>query len=489
VAFLVRGRSRSGLFAATAAFALAAMATETRPAEVQSQTPSAAASPTSGYRIERVGNGIKLVAQGQESSYAITVLGSNSETAVANLPADEAWQRSLGVRVEGTLGGLLKTDLSTRFTEAGRTFDAGPFGPQTASLIGADRRALEELNFSTKFLGDRVSVGATRRGSSHVSLGRRIQSEAEYAQDRFDVALWKSERSSVSVEGLSTHVDAGFQAPGQAAQSRTEETRQLKTKLGWRRAGVFVNQRDAVALASDRGSVVSHQSDVETGATISLSDLRQSPVLYILPDSVWLTTNRGSIAGSAGPAAAETKAVEKSAVGVARKWSSGSVNLSYWRSSIDETEAASKNAQWRGSGVDAAGTLKSGRVAVSGTVSWFGAESRAAWSKEDSTINGSLQLTWSPSAWPKVSAGVSNYAFQSAFLDRAGFEENRMVRYDLAVDSTPLLSAWSDPAAQLKFIASYQGNSTNTLLPKPGNAAASTQNVFVGVKFKRSLLP
>jgi hypothetical protein len=487
VAFLVRGRSRSGLFAAAAASVLAGIATETRPAEIQRQTSGAATSASSGYHFERVGNqGIKLVAQGQESSYAITVSGSNSATAAPNLPADEVWQRSLAVRMEGTLGGFLKTDLSTRFTEAGRTFDAGPFGPQSVSLLAADRRVLQELNLSTKFLGDRVSVGSTRRGSSHVSLDRSIQSEAEYAQDRFDVSLWKAERSNLSVEGISTEVDAGFQSPGQAAQSRTEETRQLKTKLGWRRASVFVNQRDAIALASDRSSVVSHQSDVETGATISLSDLRQSPVLYILPDSVWLTTNRGSIAGSTGPAAADAKAVEKSAIGVARKWNSGSVNLSYWRSSIDQP--VSKDAQWRGSGVDVAGTLKSGRVAVSGALSWVGAESLAAWNKEDSTLNGSLQLTWSPSAWPKVSAGVSNYAFQSAFLDRAGFEDNRMVRYDLAVDSTPLLSAWSHRAAQLKFVASYQGSSTNTLVPKAGNAADSTQNVFVGVKFKRSLL-
>jgi hypothetical protein len=63
------------------------------------------------------------------------------------------------------------------------------------------------------------------------------------------------------------------------------------------------------------------------------------------------------------------------------------------------------------------------------------------------------------------------------------------MRYELAVDSTPLVSAWVDPQAQLKFIASYQDNSYRSQWAQSGDTSGAAQNMFFGFKFSRSLLP
>jgi hypothetical protein len=62
------------------------------------------------------------------------------------------------------------------------------------------------------------------------------------------------------------------------------------------------------------------------------------------------------------------------------------------------------------------------------------------------------------------------------------------MRYEVGVDTTPLLSAWRDPGAQLKFIASYQDNSSRSQWSQIDTATAA-QNIFFGFKFSRSLLP
>jgi hypothetical protein len=315
--------------------------------------------------------------------------------------------------------------------------------------------------------------------------GRR----GEYEQDRFNAWLWRSSRSSLSIEGTSRRVDSGFQTLAQTTPTKSEESQQLRSKFSFGRAGVFVSQRDALALAPDGGAALSRQSDVETGASLGLSDLRQSgSLLYLLPDSIWVSTSQGSVVQSSAVAFA-ARPMEKSAIGMTQSWDQGSVNVSYWRSAVEAPAAIPDEALWRGRGMDVAGTLSSGRLSVSGNLTWYTTDNLAAWNNTaESNVNGSLFLTWSRAAWPKLSAGVTNYGYQAAFFDYGGLETSGLMRYELGVDSTSLLSAWADPEARLKFIASYQGNTIRSQWTQT-YADASTGDVFLGMKFTRSLLP
>jgi hypothetical protein len=172
-----------------------------------------------------------------------------------------------------------------------------------------------------------------------------------------------------------------------------------------------------------------------------------------------------------------------------RSWDSGSVNLSYWRSAVEGPASVPQEVQWRGRGMDVGGTLNSGRLSASGNLSFYTADNLAASNNTaESNVNGSLFLTYSRAAWPKLSAGVTNYAYHAAFFDYGGLEQSSLMRYEFGIDSTPLLSAWADPKAQLKFIASYQDSTTRSQWSQT-DTAASTGNVFLGLKFTRSLLP
>ena len=353
-----------------------------------------------------------------------------------------------------------------------------------------DRRGLEEYSLTTQFLGDRVAVTSSRRASEYGGLDPALSGRTgAYEQEKFNAWVWRSDKSSLSIEGTSSRVELGFQNLTQAMQTRNEESQQLRSKLSVGRAGVFVSHRDALAFSPDHGTALSRQSDVETGASLGLSDLRKGPLLYLLPDSVWVSTNRGSV-GQGDTLVYEIRPMEKSAVGMTRAWGYGSVNLSYWRSSVEAPAAVPEETQWRGRGMDVGGTLRSGRVAMSGNLSVYTADNIAALNNSaESNVNGSLFLTYSHAAWPKLSAGVTNYAYQAAFFDYSGLEQSNLMRYEVGVDSTPLLSAWADPAAQLKFIASYQDNSSRSQWSQAAAAATGAQNVFLGFKFTRSLLP
>ena len=446
--------------------------------------------PPASYHIEKLGNqGVKLISKNPDNSYAITVLGSNVETGgFQTLRSGEAWQRSLGVELAGKLGGFLTTDLTTHFTELQSAVIGQPFGAQTPQSL-ANRRALEEFSFSTQFLGDRVAVTSSRRASNRSGFEAAMaRAKGEYEQDKFNAWVWRSGKSSLSIEGVSSRVDSGFQNLAQATPTKSEENQQLRSKLSFGRAGVFVAQHQSAASAPDRSTALSRQSDIETGASLGLSDLRQNgPLLYLLPDSVWVSTNRGSVE-QGDPLAFQTRPLAKSAIGMTRSWNSGSVDLSYWRSTVEGGASMQEESRWHGRGLDIGGNLHSGRVSVSGNLTWYTADTLAAFNNiAESNVNGSLFLTWSRAAWPKLSAGVTNYAYQAAFFDYGGLEASNLTRYEVAVDSSPLLSAWADPEAQLKFIASYQGNSTRSQWAQTADTGAS--DVFLGLKFTRSLLP
>jgi hypothetical protein len=493
---LVCVKSRARLFAA--AFALgttpvllssALAAEKSIPADVPlfvTVTP-----PQTGYSIQRVGNqGVKLTSKNAVNSYAITVLGSNAEAKNAPAGAAEAWQKSVGVEVEGKLGSYVKTDVTTRFTRLESSPDFGPYRSQSAEGPGTDRRALQEYSITTQFLGDRVAVSSSRRASDYAGLDPTLDRKGGTSeQEKFNAWIWRSQNSSLSIEGSSNRVETGFQNLSQAMHTRNEESQQLKSKLSYGRAGVFVAQRDSAALAPDRTTELSRQTGLETGATLGLSDLRQKGTLSsLLPDSVWVSTNHGSI-GQGDTVGYEKRPMEKSAVGMSRTWDAGTLNVSYWRSSVDGPATLAEESLWRGQGMDVGGTLKSGRLSMSGNLSFYTSDNIVALNNSaESNLNGSLFLTYSRAAWPKVSAGVTNYAYQAVYFDYSGLNQNSMMRYEVGVDSTPLLSAWRDPGAQLKFIASYQDTSSLSQWAQAPDTATAAQNVFFGFKFTRSLL-
>src|SRR5262249_30001937 len=160
--------------------------------------------------------------------------------------------KSLGMQVEGNLGAYFTTNLTTRFTEMQRTLGSRLLALQSAGAVAVDRGDLEEFSLTTQFLGDRVSLNSSRRASSHIAASPGLDGGGAYQQDKFNAWVWRSARSSLSIEGTSSKIGSGFQAFGQAPQARNEESQQLKSKLSYGRTGVFVTQRDARALAPDR---------------------------------------------------------------------------------------------------------------------------------------------------------------------------------------------------------------------------------------------
>ena len=383
---LVRVKSSARLRAAVLALGTTPLALG--PA-VAAETPSSEIAPTllmgaplaapSPYHIQKVGNqGIKLTSKNAENSYAITVLGSNAEA--ANTPVGDGGVAEIRGRRSAGKARLLREDRlaapASRNFES--SYDFGPYGPQSANALGMDRRALEEFSFTTQFLGDRVSVTSSRRASDYGGLDPALTGRGgEYEQEKFNAWVWRSDRSSLSVEGTSSRVDSGFQNLMQAMQTRAEESQQIKSKFSYGRAGFFVGHRERLRLSPDTGIALSRQSDIETGASLRLVRPEEGgPLLYLLPDSVWVSTNRGSVV-QGDPLAYEARPMEKSSVGMTRAWGYGSVNMSYWQSAVD-APAAIADERWRSHGMDVGGTLNSGRLSMSGNVSFYTADTMAA---------------------------------------------------------------------------------------------------------------
>src|SRR5262249_24704634 len=153
----------------------------------------------------------------------ITVLGSNAEAANAPVGLD-AWQKSVGVQVESKLGSFMKTDFSTRFTELQSSYDFVDYAPRSADALGVDRRGLEEYSLTTQFLGERVSVSSSRRASAYEGFDPTLTGRGGLSeQEKFNAWVWRSKKSSLSVEGTSSRVDSGFQNLTQSMQAKTEE--------------------------------------------------------------------------------------------------------------------------------------------------------------------------------------------------------------------------------------------------------------------------
>jgi len=456
----------------------------------------------SDYRIEHVGKDrIKLVSTGLENSYAVTLLGSNSsaESAEAVLPAGEAWQRSFGVEVEGKLGAIFQTDLQTHFTQAQRTVDQELFGLQPLDTAGNNNRAVGEVSFTTQFLGDRISIGSTRKESSLEPFAELQTSKGISEQDQFSASIWRSAHTGLSVDGSLTRMDADYQDlignPGDILQKRNKETRQVRSKLDVYGVGLFVTQRDTSALSPDLPGAHPAQAEIETGISVGLSDLRDSgsgtlvaPVMAVLPDSIWLSTDHGSVepaTDNSSPAGA----LEKSAFGLTRNWDVAALNLSYWRSTVQTRPSLATDALWRAHGMDVTGNLYSGPWSVSGSLSWYRSDNLAEWNNSaEGSLNGSLFLAWHPQWGPKLSAGLTNYAYQADFFDYHGLEQSSLFRYQVAVDVSPwLASGLRDTQTQLTFLASFQGDATRYQWSQ-ASYNGQEGNIFVGLKFARPFL-
>jgi len=456
----------------------------------------------SAYRIEHVGkDGIKLVSAAHQNSYTVTLLGSdtNAESDHAELPAGEAWQRSFGMDVDGKLGSIFQTNLQTHFTQAQRTLDQELFGLQPLDTAGNNHRALAEVSFTTKFLGDRVSIGSTRKNSSLEPFEDVQTSKGTFEQDQFSASIWRVGHDELSVDGSLTRMDADYQDlvgnPSEILQKRNKETRQLRSKLNVDRVGLFVTQRNTSALAPNLPGARPAQAEIETGISIGLSDLRDSgsetvvaPIVAMLPDSIWLSTDHGSVE-SVVESASPFGALEKSAFGLSRNWDIAALDLSYWRSSVQASPSLASDALWRAHGMDVTGNIYSGPWSVSGSLSWYRADNFAAWNNSaEGSVNGSLFLAWHPQWGPKLSAGLTNYAYQADFFDYHGLEQSSLFRYQVAVDISPwLASSLRDGQTQLTFLASFQGDATRS---QWSQAAYNGQegNVFVGLKFARPFL-
>jgi len=454
------------------------------------------------YRIERLGkDGIKLASTGQLNSYAVTLLGSdsNAESDHTVLPAGEAWQRSLGVEVEGKLGNVLETSLQTHFTQAQRTLSQELFGLQPLDSAGNNQRALGEFSVSTKFLGDRIGISSTRRQSSLSPFAEAETSKGTSEQDQFNASILRWGHDGLSVDGSLSRMDADYQDlvsvnPGDILQKRNKETRQLRSKLNVDRVGLFVTERNISAIVPDRPGASPAQAEIETGINVRLSDLRNAgsesfvaPVLAVLPDTIWISTDHGSIEPASENAS--FSALEKSAFGLTRNWNAAALNLSYWQSTVQTRPGFATDALWRAHGMDVAGNFYSGPWSVSGNLSWYRADNVAEWNNSaEGSINASLFLAWHPRQGPKVSAGLTNYAYQADFFDYNGMEQSSLFRYQVAVDMAPLLATTlRDSATQLTFLASFQGDSTRSQWSQAGYVGQEG-NVFFGLKFAQPFL-
>ena len=267
-----------------------------------------------------------------------------------------------------------------------------------------------------------------------------------------------------------------------------------KLSIGW--AGFFVSHREAVTLILDQHGAQPQQSEIETGISVGLSALRDTAsgeighdLLSVLPDSLWISTDHGSVAyGGFASTAGQT---EKSAIGMTRNWNTPARLISAIGNRLcKRRHKLPDDVQWRGHGMDATGNLYSGRWSLSGNLSWYKANDFAlSNNSNENSVNGSLFVNWQPALGPKLSAGVTNYAYAADFLDYNGVQKNSLMRYQLAVDGSQLLvTALSDRNTHLTFLASYQGNKSRSQWSQ-ADYSNDMGNVFVGFRFTRPLRP
>jgi len=204
-------------------------------------------------------------------------------------------------------------------------------------------------------------------------------------------------------------------------------------------------------------------------------------VLSLAPDTIWVSSNHGSletgIASAALPAG-----TQKFTTGATRGWSTGDAFVSYWQSSVGMNASSIDVGQWSGRGLDAGGNLYFGKWLIYGSVSVYSDDNRGPWSSTaENSVSGSLLLTWNPTGGPSLTAGVMSYRYGYSMLDYGGFYGSDLQRFELAADFSRVASARLDWDIGLKFLASYR---TDVHESQWGNARSGDGlgKVFVGLR-------
>jgi hypothetical protein len=450
-------------------------------------------------RLEKLGDSGVQVTSSAGGNYAVTLSSSDSATdASGHLAAGEAQRKSLDAEFRGHLGYFFNLDLRGDLTNVKRDTDDELFALQPLDSVGDNRRAMENLDLKAVFLGDRLSFSSSRRASTLTPLARNsFETRGLSGQDRLSAWLWHSGKDGLSLEGATSRIDANYEdltklTTADPLQVKNRETRQVRSnlKVGW--AGVFVTARDWAALTPDQKGDRAKSAEIEAGASVALSDLHDDANFHafsgLLPDSIWVSATRGTIEHSL--ASSSPGQTEKSAVGVTRSWDGGSVNLSYWRSTIEPEALLPRDAEWRGHGLDFGGSVTPGHWTLSGNLSWYRAEDLVLLnSSAENSLGGSLFVSWSAPSWPKLSAGVTNYGYEADYLDNHGLERNGSVRYQLMLDCSSLIAGTlADKSAQLSFLASFDASNSRSQWSQAGSSSAAG-NMFFGFRFARPVAP
>lgn len=451
------------------------------------------------YEIERLKNsGFKLVSRASENGYSFRLANSsaNSDQPSQSLADGEVWRNSVDLDVTANFGTYVKTELHTNFTEAWRDPGSSLRNLQVLGEDGNGSRALSDFQFTTKFLDDRVMLSSSRQASTWMpAMNDRSEMRGVAENFRFKVAILDYKSVQLSVDGVSNRIDPDYweltKTPtSDPLQAKNRATRQLRSSLHLGRFGLNVLTRESSVLVTENESDF-HPRQTEMGATASvgLADLRndnrrswEDPLLFWVPDTVWIGRNQGSLQ-SESPHTAAASTVENFSAGATRAWGIGDISFGYWQSAIEASPLASASSSWGGHGFDLGGNLYFSNWLVYGNVSLYSADSMAAWNAmtEDS-ISGSLLVKWNPAYGPALSAGVTYYGYGLNMLDYEGLEGNNLWRYELALDFSRMATASLNRDLQLKLFTSFR---SNALQSQWANAryGDATGSVFMGFRF------
>ena len=449
---------------------------------VQFGTAHAGAAETTAYapyQIETTGDhGVRLSSTNSDVWYALTIGGTNANVSQGgqSLQPGETWRRSLQAEMQGKIGSILTMDLHSRFTEAARDADDSLFALQSVEGKG-QRGALQDYQLSTHFYGGRVTFDSSHRVSTLAELdpgAHGVNGAAE--SENISASLWRNDFVDFSVSGGYDSMDANYaDIDTTSADTSLKDKQRFRygTKLQVGKVGVFANQTSESAVSD---TAAPRQSQLETGVSLKLSDWRNEklaffhPLLAIFPDSVWASISRGE-QHQIENGAPDSGEIEKTSFGADRNWKRGGLNLNLWQMTISTPPAVREGSQWHDEGVSAGGNFRTGPWTLSGNMSWTRDDNIALLNNTaESTLNGSVFVTWQGPDLPKLSAGVMNYGYEQQFFDLGGLNRNGSMRYQVALDLSPwLASAHNDTNTQLSLLASVQDNSNASLWGETGH--------------------
>lgn len=442
--------------------------------------------------------GTELVSNFPGKSYRFSVdglyKGSGPEFGI--LDPGLLGQKHFSVDAEAETGAIVEARLSARFTDLQR--DPAEQLLNLVPLTGSESegRSLAHLSAWFSLYEDRISYSVNRRASELTPGGaKRRDFTGSFEQHRLNTVLWRSGKSSVSVEAVMSRVEPDYRDLSDRhitdpLQARNKSTRQLTSNATLGRASVFVRARRGVTLRAETiGGSRPTQTEREIGGSLWIADLRDGADNLFgrinrlwAPDLIWISGAHGALKEGADSVAGRKK-IQKSAVGASRSWEMGTVYVSNWRSVMESPFVAPGIPRWRGHGWDVGADLYHQDWSLSGSVSDYRSDTAAPWSNaaEDS-VSGSIFLTWRPAHGPDVSIGTGNYQYRGEFFDYLGAEMSNYRHYQASFDFSKSASAWLARDAQLKIAASLQSSASQSQW-WGANHAEGNGKLFTGIKF------